>query len=389
MVDANQAAADRGDDIIHKENISAGQMGMMMFLMVGATAILAVPSITAKHAGRDMWLSPIWGSLSGFLVVYIAWRLHALYPNKTPIQYSEMIVGQYVGKAVGFVFLFLLLQGAGGVVREYGEFISVAFLPETPVALILFSLILVGSFAVYAGVEVLARCTQVFFPVLLILFLTLILMLSSDLSPENMLPVMEKGLKASFAGSLVPHSWFVQFFFSSFLFPALGDQRGMRFGMLSVFVLMVVLVITNMTCLFLFGEKLAAGITFPAFQAVRYISIADFLAHLESIAMAFWIVGGFVQISLWYYSLVVGVAQWLKLPDYRALVFPCGLLIVINGFWGMSHPQKIMMFLSTTGVFYKLSVLLLLPALLLCIAWIRRRRGGGGSQPPAPNRRLR
>ena len=60
----------------------------------------------------------------------------------------------------------------------------------------------------------------------------------------------------------------------------------------------------------------------PFSTAVQYINIADFFTHLESLVMAFWIMGAFIKMAVLLYILSLGIAQWLNLSDYRPLVFP-------------------------------------------------------------------
>lgn len=91
---------------MEKGKISSFQMALMIVPTIIATAILIVPSITGKFAGRDMWISPILASLNGFFTAFLMYRLHKIYPNKTFIQYSEHIIGRIPGKVLGFVYLF-------------------------------------------------------------------------------------------------------------------------------------------------------------------------------------------------------------------------------------------------------------------------------------------
>ncbi|TKH09627.1 spore gernimation protein, partial [Peribacillus simplex] len=44
---------------MEKGKISSLQMAFMMYPTIVATAVLGVPSITAKYAKTDLWLSPI------------------------------------------------------------------------------------------------------------------------------------------------------------------------------------------------------------------------------------------------------------------------------------------------------------------------------------------
>ena len=83
---------------MEKGKISSLQMAIMMFPTIAATAVLGVPSITAKYAKTDFWLSPILASLIGYVTVYIAYQLHKLYPKQTVIQFSEQIIGRFAEK---------------------------------------------------------------------------------------------------------------------------------------------------------------------------------------------------------------------------------------------------------------------------------------------------
>jgi spore germination protein KB len=84
--------------MIEKGKISAFQLGILMYPVVVATGDLWAPATSAKYAGRDLWIVPLLSSLAGVLVIFIAYQLHKLYPNKSLIQYSEQILGKFMGK---------------------------------------------------------------------------------------------------------------------------------------------------------------------------------------------------------------------------------------------------------------------------------------------------
>ncbi|MDB5055481.1 MAG: spore gernimation protein [Bacilli bacterium] len=359
--------------MIEKGKISAFQMGVIMYPTILATAILLVPAITAKHAGRDLWLSPIWASLIGFLVVFVAFRLNKHYPNMSIIEYSEQILGRTLGKLLGFVYLCFYLHMTGIVIREYGDFIVGTFLDRTPITVVMGTMVLVCAFNVRGGVEVLGRTAQMFVPILIVIFVGVVILLIPDLHPQNMLPVMEHGLKPSFMGSVVPQGWFSEFILISFLLPFVTDrEKGMKWGMISVLIVMLTILITNIASLFLMGE-LTATFTYPVMVAARFISIADFFEHLEALVMAIWVVGTFVKISMFYYVIVIGAAQWLKLSNYRPVTLPIGFLLILFSIWLAPSLQDLVHFLSTSSPFYLLTFQTVIPILLLCIAFIQKR----------------
>jgi spore germination protein KB len=359
--------------MIEKGRISALQMAIMIYPTIMATAILLVPAITGKFAKQDMWLSPIWASSAGFLSVYIAYQLNKHYPKQTVIQYSQKIIGWIPGKLIGFVFILFYLHSNGIILREYGEFVVGNFLLKTPMIVVIGSMALVCALSVRSGLEVMARSAQIFVPIIIILLLFIVILLIPDLEPKNMFPVMEKGIMPSVMGAVVPSSWFTEFFLITFLLPFLGRrEKGLKWGMISVFAVMLTMVVTNLLSLFLFGG-ITATLTYPVMSAARYINIADFLQHLESIVMAIWVAGTFIKISVFYYAIVIGTAQWLNLSDYRPIVFPLGFLLVLVSIWSAPNLQELAHSLGTTWPFYAIFIQTVIPILFLLLAVIRKK----------------
>ncbi|WP_379214825.1 GerAB/ArcD/ProY family transporter [Paenibacillus sp. GCM10012303] len=66
------------------------------------------------------------------------------------------------GKALQL--LFLLFSCIFYIVRDYGEFIVLNYYFQTPVVIMLGSMILLCIWAVRKGIDVLARCVQLFVP---------------------------------------------------------------------------------------------------------------------------------------------------------------------------------------------------------------------------------
>lgn len=242
--------------MIEKGKISSFQMAVMMYPAIVATAILTVPSITAIYAKQDLWLSPIWASLIGFVTVYITYQLHKLFPKQTVIQFSEQIIGRFSGKILSFLFLFFYIQITGQMTRIYGEFIVDSFLVKTPISLIIASMVLLCAFVVRGGLEVLGRVAELFFPVFIFTPLILIILLSPDFELKNLLPILGDGIMPSIKGAIVPQGWFTEFFLIIFLLPYITDtKKGLKSGMMTVFAVMMTLVIVNFMVLFVLGQR--------------------------------------------------------------------------------------------------------------------------------------
>ena len=239
---------------MEKGKISALQMAIIMYPTIVATAILGVPSITAKYAKNDLWLSPIFASFIGYVTVYVAYKLHKLYPKQTIIQFSEQIMGRIAGKILGLLLLFFYIQTTGQITRTYAEFIVDSFLVNTPISLIIASMVFLCALAVSGGLEVLGRAAQFFFPIFVFPLLILIILVFPDFEFKNIFPILGDGIMPSLKGAIVPTGWYTQFFLISFLLPFLADKKKeMKYGMMTVFAVMMTLVVVNLIVLFVLG----------------------------------------------------------------------------------------------------------------------------------------
>lgn len=374
--------------MIEKGKISATQMSFLVYANIVATAILIIPGITYKHAKQDMWLSPIIGSLTGFLVVAVVYRLHKLYPAETLFEYSQHILGKIPGKVLGFFYLFYFLFAAGHTVRQYADFMVGTFLGKTPILMVMACLALASAFVVRAGLEVLGRLGEMFVPVLFLLWLILVLLLIPELDAGNMLPFMENGIGPVLRGAVGPLSWNLIFILIFALFPYLKDRRkGLKGGMFSVVAVMVTLFITNLATLMLFGN-ITGHFVYPVMSASRYISYAEFFENLEAIVMVIWMGGTFIKLGLYHYVIALGTAQSLNLSEYKPLALPFGLLITLFGLWAAPNLPSQAHHFVIASPFETLTFYLIIPVILLCIGLLRKRNGivpasGPGQNSPA------
>lgn len=358
--------------MLRKEKISAGQLGLMMFFAISASAVTNIPGITGKYAHNDLWLSPFWASLIGFLTVYIAFTLHELYPNQSVIQYSSSILGRFPGKLASLFLILFYLHLTGLIVRGYAEFVVGNFLTKTPISVVMISMVIVNVFAVKGGVEVIGRTSQIFFFIFLLPAAFMPLLLGS-MKFQYLFPMFEHGLKPSLMGALVPQAWFSEFFLMAFFLPFVSNrEKSMRSGMLTVFGIMLLLTIMNFFILFVFGRQVG-DFLYPVMVAFRYISIADFFQNLDSVVMGIWIIGEFQKISVFYYASVLGASQWLGMKDYRPLVLPFGILVMIMAFWSVPDQLTVGGFDASAFPFYGPLVQTLFPLMLLAIALLKKR----------------
>ena len=188
---------------MEKGKISSLQMVMMIYSTTISTAMISTPGVVAKYAKNDFWISPILASLIGFVTVYIVCELHKLYPKQTVIEYSEQIVGRIPGKMISLLIPFFCLLATGHMLRDYSEFLLSAYLPKTPISVIITSMILLCAFAVNGGIEVIGRLAQLFSPLFILPFIIFVLLLFPEFDFKNIFPILGNGVIPPIKGAIL------------------------------------------------------------------------------------------------------------------------------------------------------------------------------------------
>lgn len=360
--------------MIEKGKISSLQLAILFYPTIIASALLSAPNATTRHAKNDLWLSPVWAALVAAAAVLIVCKLHHYFPRQTVIQYSEKILGKFLGKVFGSLLIFNLFFTNGYTTRQYADLTIGVFLQLTPIYFVSGALMLVCAFAVRGGLEVVARSAQIFFPMYVLSIFLIVLLLVPDFNVEHLFPMFEGGVMPSIKGAAVPESMTALYFYIAYLLPFVKDaEKAMKWSFLSISAVTLTLIVINLAILFLFGSEMIGDFLYPVLNAARYISVAEVFEHIESLVVAVWVTGIFIKLSVQYYVTVIGLAQLFGLSDYKVLVFPVGVLNVLFAFWGLPNFSVVSKMFGNIVPFYAFFSHIALPCLLLAVAIGRKK----------------
>ena len=117
---------------------------------------------------------------------------------------------------------------------------------------------------------------------------------------------------------------------------------------------------------------------YPVYTMIRKISLLGFFENFEVLITASWILGNFVKISVFLYVSSLGLSQLFQLSDYRIVVLPLSLIILLLSYWNIPNVVYLLDFMSKVQPFYFILVQTLFPLLLYLVGTFRHRRGGKG-----------
>jgi len=309
------------------------QFRVLVFIYTIGSTILLTPSGLSSMVKQDAWISAVVGVGLGVGLAYFYSSLAMLYPDKSFTEFSEIILGKWLGKLVSMSFLFFCFIGATTVLYHTGDFLITQLYPETPLVMINIIIAIVIIYGILQGLEVMLRAAEIFLPWIILLFFFMLFTTSPQIELVNIQPVLESGPKSIFQASILYASIAalpcIVFFM---IIPHIEDKEKLRKTFISSIILGgIVVIIVVLLCTLVLGPNTAARSMFPSYVLARKINIGDFLQRIEVVVAILWFITIYYKILFYYFSFVTGVAQLMKLKEYRPIVIPLtGVLVVYS-----------------------------------------------------------
>lgn len=144
-------------------------------------------------------------------------------------------------------------------------------------------------------------------------------------------------------------------------------------------ILLVVMFIDVVGLIALFGAPETSRMMFPTFELAKTVSLGTFLERIESLVVGIWVGSVSLKIMSFYYVSVMIFAEVCNLREYRPLVMPYGITLVVLSLIGWHDTNHLRLDLSRYFPFVAFTVVVG-TVLLLYIAVAVRRKGRQGGK---------
>ncbi len=358
---------------LEKGKISALQFGLLGLTMVIATADVFLPAYVAQEAQQDSWLSVIFGTISSLAVSIIFILLAKRFPGKTLVEYSSTILGKVLGKIVASIFILYMLIVGYAVLRELGDIFVTSFNPDAPLIIYSVITVIVASYAVHNGLEVIARVNELIIPFGLGILGMIALVNIKEYNLTNYLPVMENGVIPPLKGAVLIQAWLLELVVLLQFVPFVKDQKNIGKSFSITIIILGFCMLLGTLTIAVFG-KLTGQLIYPALEYVRYARIGEYINNLDITIMGVWIIGIFIKITVIYYGIVLGISQLFGFKSYKPMIIPVGLLIITLSVSASENINGVFNFAHFTFPFLSFTIAFLIPSLLLTVSLIRRKK---------------
>lgn len=362
--------------MLEKGRISARQFTIIVLIYCLGSSVLFAPTIMVAQAKQDLWITGFLGMGGGVLVIYAYRALAEHFPDRTLFQYSEILFGKWLGKLVSLIFLFYFFMLSALLLRDVGDFITTEVLPETPIQFVELLFLLVVIMGVRLGLEVIIHASELFFPWIIGMFLILLVMLTPQLRFENLLPVYENGIRPIIGGAyefmLFPFLETVVFLV---LYPYVKRSAQARNAhVVGALLAGLALIALSVVSVLVLGVDPSSRNMYITYELAKRVNIGNFLERVEAITGTVWLMTIYFKLAICFYASTLGLAQILKLKEYRPIILPLGMILVILTL--KIYPNVIYLLVEFPIIWHPLQlfVCLVLPLLMLLLAKFRHRK---------------
>lgn len=315
-----------------KSIINNNQLRNFIFFQYVASSVVLYPSMLSSIAKQDAWLSALLGSLVGLIVVFIYYNLIDKMGKKSLIEYIEFLFGKYIGGLIKLLLIYFLILACSAQIWIMGNFLSTHIMHETPPYVLKTLFVIVVVIAAKLGIEVVARSSEIIIPIILIGFFIPNILLIPQIDINNMYPILEKGFSPVFKG-ILPFMGATSFTFIALLTFCPSNVNNVKAikkdFLIATIIASIVLIIAIDMCTLVLGSEITSRHLYPTHILSKKAKIGEYIQRLEILFAMVWFLSVFYKLFIYFYSLTLSISQFLKLNDYKILILPIAMIMVI------------------------------------------------------------
>ncbi|MDQ0247365.1 spore germination protein [Bacillus fengqiuensis] len=358
-----------------KDRITTPQAAVVTINFILGTGILTLPRTSVDAVKTpDVWITVLLGGLIAMAAGVIIVKLSQQFPEKTFYQYSQEIVGKWVGGVLSLLIICYFLTTSSFQVRSMAEVTGLLLLEGTPIWAVIMPFIWIGLYLIMGGINPIARLFEVIFPITFFLFLLVAFMSIKIFEIDHLRPVLGlgimpvlKGVKTTALAFTGPEIMLVLLAFMQ------QPNKAVKAVLVGVSIPLIFYVITVVMVVGALSVDGVVTRTWPTIDLIRSFEMPGLIfERFESLLLIIWIMQLFSTFTITYYAVALGLAQLFRKNIHP---FMYGLLPVI--YIIAMTPKNINDLFKLGDMIGNMALYLfgVLPLLLLMISrWKVRRR---------------
>ncbi|ODA40002.1 Spore germination protein GerKB [Desulfosporosinus sp. BG] len=289
---------------------------------MGVTFLPLASNVTLA-SGRDGWMVVLPGFAVGVPYGLMVLSLSAQYPRKNLLQISETLFGRWIGKIIGCIYILIVGYFGGLLLAQLGNGFQRSIMPLMPLWVFYVGGLLLVLYLASSGIEVLARFSEVLFPVILIALVLNVALAIPRIEQGELLPILSEGLKPLFPGVLTVMPFSMSYCLISAGIVAFLPTGEQEFAQLktgvwrAVFLVGIVDTLVALIQILVFGPAETIRLSYGLLVLGKIVEISRTVSGIESLFMGVWLGAWVIKISGFFFATVWGIETVFNLKGMK------------------------------------------------------------------------
>ncbi len=313
---------------LEKGRISSFQyMCMLLVVRITATTV-TFPFMTDHESPTDAWIGAAIGIVVSLVLLELIARFSLNFPNMTVIQYSQSVLGKFLGSIAALLLIGFWVFDAAVAGRAMGSAMANAFMPETPVLVFIIVTAFLSANGARQGLEITARWSELV-AVGVVMSALLLALPFQAMNFQNLLPILPYGIGPHLKRAAIIVAIFLRYSVVGMIVPYVHNRKEiLRYTRIAVIISGAVLIAQSIVLVAVFGAR-ATSSAVPTLQLVRQITIGEFFERIEIFPVTLWLLNNGVNMGLFIWASSLGLAQLFGLNRFEPLTYPIGGLVTL------------------------------------------------------------
>jgi spore germination protein KB len=344
------------------EKVSDKQgISMMVLFFLGTNFILG----TAGAAKKDAWLAILIGMAAAQIIFAMYARILALFPDRDVFEINEIVFGKFIGKIINIFYTAFAIYLCAEIFYIVLQFIKEIGLRDTPTLVPLAFIVILCTWSVKEGVEVIGRLSGFFIIAVSTSFIMTTLLSTPKMDPDNIRPILYEGLSPVLKGSITAFFFpFTESVIFLMVFSSLKDNKSpFRIYLRGSIIGGMAMCIVSARNIMVIGVELLSRNYFPSFTVAGRINIGDFLQRIELIVMVVIILAVYIKASCCLLAASNGISKICGFKDYRFITLPVALIIMALSFKLFENLQEVLEWIQKYKPIYSSIFTIIVPVI--------------------------
>ena len=356
--------------------ISSYQLFVITFIFqIGTTIIFGFGGL----AGKDAWISQFVSLGIGILVILLYTTLMRMNPGLTLVQWFTAQFGRWIGIPIAFLYPLLFLYTSGRIIADVRDMVTTTILFNTPLFIITGVFVIILTYCIYGGIEVIVRLGEMVFPMALLMLCiqTIFLFSSGVIHMDNLRPFLENGWepiwKVVYPGGITM-SFGETIVLAMFWTNTKHPEKIMKITILATVMAGTVIGILDMLAISVFSD-LFSRFLYPLYTLLSTINVGNFIENLQIFGIIYFFTTALVKAMLYMLAALEGIQQLTGMKDYRVLITPACIVALFLGMFMSKNISEHIYFthMKILVPYIWVPMFLILPSILFIVTWFRQK----------------